>query len=26
VDRLIDLAIQRKSERDRTSHTYRSGG
>ena len=25
VDRLIDLALQRKSERDRTSHTYRSG-
>jgi len=24
VDRLIDLAIQRKAERDRTSHTYRS--
>jgi D-alanine-D-alanine ligase len=26
VDRLIELALQRKSERDRTSHTYRSGG
>ena len=24
VDRLIDLALQRKAERDRTSHTYRS--
>ncbi len=24
VDRLIDLAIQRKADRDRTSHTYRS--
>ncbi|HUH97469.1 MAG TPA: D-alanine--D-alanine ligase family protein [Anaerolineales bacterium] len=24
VDRLIELAIQRKAERDRTSHTYRS--
>jgi D-alanine-D-alanine ligase len=24
ADRLIDLAIQRKSERDRTSHSYRS--
>ena len=26
VDRLIELALQRKAERDRTSHTYRSGG
>lgn len=26
VDRLVELALQRKSERDRTSHTYRSGG
>jgi len=25
VDRLIELALQRKSDRDRTSHTYRSG-
>ena len=25
-DRLIDLALQRKSDRDRTSHTFRSGG
>jgi D-alanine-D-alanine ligase len=25
VDRLIDLALQRKAERDRTSHSYRSG-
>jgi D-alanine-D-alanine ligase len=25
VDRLIELAVQRKAERDRTSHTYRSG-
>jgi D-alanine-D-alanine ligase len=25
VDRLIELAMQRKSERDRISHTYRSG-
>ncbi len=24
VDRLIDLAIQRKADRDRTSHSYRS--
>ena len=24
VDRLIELAIQRKAERDRTSHSYRS--
>lgn len=24
VDRLIDLAVQRKADRDRTSHTYRS--
>lgn len=24
VDRLIDLAVQRKAERDRTSHSYRS--
>jgi D-alanine-D-alanine ligase len=24
VDRLIDLALQRKAERDRTSHSYRS--
>lgn len=24
VDRLIELAVQRKAERDRTSHTYRS--
>jgi D-alanine-D-alanine ligase len=24
VDRLIELALQRKAERDRTSHTYRS--
>jgi D-alanine-D-alanine ligase len=23
VDRLIELALQRKAERDRTSHTYR---
>ena len=26
VDRLIDLALQRKGERDRTSHFYRSQG
>jgi D-alanine-D-alanine ligase len=26
VDRLIELAMQRKAERDRTSHTYRSQG
>lgn len=26
VDRLIGLAMQRKAERDRTSHTYRSQG
>jgi D-alanine-D-alanine ligase len=26
VDRLIELAMQRKAERDRTSHTYRSEG
>jgi D-alanine-D-alanine ligase len=26
VDRLIDLAMQRKGERDRTSHSYRSQG
>jgi D-alanine-D-alanine ligase len=26
VDRLIELALQRKGERDRTSHTYRSQG
>ncbi len=26
VDRLIDLALQRKGERDRTSHSYRSQG
>ncbi len=26
VDRLIDLAMERKAERDRTSHTYRSEG
>jgi D-alanine-D-alanine ligase len=26
VDRLIELAMQRKTERDRTSHTYRSQG
>jgi D-alanine-D-alanine ligase len=26
VDRLIELALQRKAERDRTSHTYRSSG
>ena len=26
VDRLIELALQRKSDRDRTSHSYRSGG
>lgn len=26
VDRLIELALQRKMERDRTSHTYRSHG
>ena len=26
VDRLIELAMQRKAERDRTSHTYRSSG
>ncbi len=26
VDRLIELAMQRKSDRDRTSHSYRSGG
>jgi D-alanine-D-alanine ligase len=25
VDRLIELALERKAERDRTSHTYRSG-
>jgi D-alanine-D-alanine ligase len=25
VDRLIDLALQRKTERDRTCHSYRSG-
>lgn len=25
VDRLIELAMERKAERDRTSHTYRSG-
>jgi D-alanine-D-alanine ligase len=25
VDRLIELAVQRKTERDRTSHSYRSG-
>ncbi len=25
VDRLIELAMQRKADRDRTSHTYRSG-
>jgi D-alanine-D-alanine ligase len=24
VDRLIELAVQRKTERDRTSHSYRS--
>jgi D-alanine-D-alanine ligase len=24
VDHLIELAVQRKGERDRTSHTYRS--
>ena len=24
IDRLIELAIQRKAERDRTSHKYRS--
>jgi D-alanine-D-alanine ligase len=24
VDRLIELAMERKAERDRTSHTYRS--
>jgi D-alanine-D-alanine ligase len=26
VDRLIELAMQRKAERDHTSHTYRSRG
>lgn len=26
VDRLIELALQRKGDRDRTSHTYRSQG
>src|SRR5690349_16713478 len=26
VDRLIELAMQRKADRDRTSHTYRSQG
>ena len=26
VDRLIDLAVQRKGDRDRTSHFYRSQG
>jgi D-alanine-D-alanine ligase len=26
VDRLIDLALQRKADRDRTSHSYRSQG
>lgn len=26
VDRLIELAMERKAERDRTSHTYRSTG
>ncbi|MGE5072927.1 MAG: D-alanine--D-alanine ligase family protein [Anaerolineae bacterium] len=26
VDRLIDLALQRKGDRDRTSHSYRSQG
>jgi D-alanine-D-alanine ligase len=26
VDRLIELAMQRKAERDRTSHTFRSQG
>ncbi len=26
VDRLIELALQRKSDRDRTSHSFRSGG
>jgi len=26
VDRLIELAMERKADRDRTSHTYRSGG
>jgi D-alanine-D-alanine ligase len=26
VDRLIELALQRKAERDRTSHSYRSQG
>jgi len=26
VDRLIDLAMQRKADRDRTSHSYRSQG
>ncbi|HEY5984735.1 MAG TPA: D-alanine--D-alanine ligase family protein [Anaerolineales bacterium] len=26
VDRLIELAVQRKADRDRTSHSYRSGG
>lgn len=26
VDRLIELALERKAERDRTSHTYRSHG
>jgi len=25
VDRLIELALERKTDRDRTSHTYRSG-
>jgi len=26
VDRLIELAMERKADRDRTSHTFRSGG
>jgi D-alanine-D-alanine ligase len=26
VDRLIELAMERKAERDHTSHTYRSHG
>jgi D-alanine-D-alanine ligase len=25
VDRLIELALERKAERDHTSYTYRSG-
>jgi D-alanine-D-alanine ligase len=26
VDRLIELALQRKADRDRTTHTFRSAG